>query len=49
VVEACGTHGKGEKSVQGLVRKPDRKRQFAKPRRRWKDGIRMDPREFSGK
>jgi hypothetical protein len=28
-----------------LVRKPDRKRPLGRPRHRWEDNIRMDPRE----
>jgi hypothetical protein len=43
---ACGTHGRGEKSVQGLVGKPEGKRPLGRPRRRWEDGIRMDLREI---
>jgi hypothetical protein len=35
VGRACGTHGRGEKSVQGFGGKA-----------RWKDGIRMGLREF---
>jgi hypothetical protein len=43
---ACGTHGRGEKIVQGLMEKSDGKRPLGKPRRRWEDGIRMDLREI---
>jgi hypothetical protein len=43
---ACGTHGRGERSVQGLVGKPEGKRPLGRPRRRWEDGIRMDLREI---
>jgi hypothetical protein len=42
---ACGTHGRGDKIEQGLVGKPEGKRPLGRPRRRWKDGIRMDLRE----
>jgi hypothetical protein len=38
----CGTHGRGEKSVQGLCGKPEGKRPLGRPRHRWEDGIRMD-------
>jgi hypothetical protein len=40
---ACGTHGRGEKSVQG---KPEGKRPLGRPRRRWEDGIRVHLREI---
>jgi hypothetical protein len=44
---ACGTHGRGEKSVyKVLVGKPKGKRPLGRPRRRWEDGIRMDLREI---
>jgi hypothetical protein len=43
---ACGTHGRGEKRVQGLVGKPEGKRPLGRPRRRWEDGIEMDLREI---
>jgi hypothetical protein len=38
----CGTHGRGEDSVQGLVRKPEGKRPSGRPRCKWEDGMRMD-------
>jgi hypothetical protein len=37
---ACGTHGRGEESVQ-----PEGKRSLGRLRRRWEDGIRIDLRE----
>jgi hypothetical protein len=43
----CGTHGRGEKNVQGLVGKPEGKRPLGRPRRRWEDGIRIDVREIA--
>jgi hypothetical protein len=46
VGEACGTHGRGEKSVQGFGGKPEGKSSLGRPRRRWVDGIRMDLREI---
>jgi hypothetical protein len=42
VGRACGTHGRGQKSVQGLVGKPEGMRSLGSPRCRWEDGIRMD-------
>jgi hypothetical protein len=39
---ACGTHGRGERSVQGFGGKSEGKRPLGRPRRRWEDGIRMD-------
>jgi hypothetical protein len=46
VGRACGTHGRGEKLVQGFGGKAQKKRPLGKPRRRWEDGIRMDPGEI---
>jgi hypothetical protein len=46
VGRACGTHGRGEKSVQGFGVKARRKETTGKTRRRWEDGIRMDLREI---
>jgi hypothetical protein len=43
---ACGTRGRGEKSVQGLVGKPEGRRPLGRPRRRWEDVVRMDLREI---
>jgi hypothetical protein len=42
---ACGTHERGQKTVQGLVGKPEGKRPLGRPRHRSEDGIRMDLRE----
>jgi hypothetical protein len=41
---ACGTRGRGEKSVQYrvLVGKNEGKGLLGTPRHRWEDGIRMD-------
>jgi hypothetical protein len=36
-----------ERKLQGFGRKPEGKRPFGKPRRRWEDGIKMDFRETS--
>jgi hypothetical protein len=47
VGRACGTHGIGEKNIQGfLLAKPEGKRLLGRPRHRWEDGIRMDLREI---
>jgi hypothetical protein len=32
---ACGTHGRGDKIIQVLVGRPEVKRPFGRPRRRW--------------
>jgi hypothetical protein len=45
---ACGTHGRGEKSVKGFGGKPEGKRPLVRPRRRWEDGIKMDLMEIGG-
>jgi hypothetical protein len=42
VGRTCGTHGRGEKSVQGFGGKVQRKRPLRRLRHRWEDGIRMD-------
>jgi hypothetical protein len=42
VGRACGTHGRGEKRLQGLVGKPEGKRPVERSSRRWEGGIRMD-------
>jgi hypothetical protein len=39
---ACGTHGRGEKRVQGFGEKPEGKRPLERPRRRWEDGMKID-------
>jgi hypothetical protein len=41
----CGTHGRGEKSVQGFLGNPEGKRPLGRPRRMWEDVIQMDLRE----
>jgi hypothetical protein len=38
----CGTHGGGERCLQGLVGRPEGKRPLGRPRRRWEDNIKMD-------
>jgi hypothetical protein len=39
---ACGTHGRGKKSVQVFMGKFEEKKPLGRSRRRWEDGIRMD-------
>jgi hypothetical protein len=39
---ACGTHGIGEKRVQGFGGKARRKSAVERPRCRWEDEIKMD-------
>jgi hypothetical protein len=46
VAGACGVHGRGQKSVQGLVGKLEGKRPVGRLRCRWENGIRMDLREI---
>jgi hypothetical protein len=38
--------GEGRNVYRVLVGKPEGKRPLGRPRRRWKDGIRMDPGEI---
>jgi hypothetical protein len=38
----CGTHGGGERCLQGLVGRPECKGPLGRPRRRWEDNIKMD-------
>jgi hypothetical protein len=42
----CGTHGRGEKRVEGFGKKTRRKIPLERPRRRWEDGLKMDLREI---
>jgi len=39
---ACSTHGKIRSVYTIFIRKPDGRRPLGRPRRRWKDNIRMD-------
>jgi hypothetical protein len=41
--------GEERKVYKVLVGKPEGKKPLGRPRRRWKDGIRMDLREISGR
>jgi len=40
-------HGRGRISYRILVSKPERKRTLGRPRRRWKNNIRMDLRQIA--
>ena len=42
---ACSTYGEGICVYRVLVGKPEGKRPFGKPRRRWEDNIKMDLQE----
>ena len=43
---ACGAYGRGVHRV--LLGKPEEKRPLGRPRRRWKDNIKMDLQEVGG-
>jgi len=45
---ACGAYGEGRGVHRVLVGKPEGKRPLGKPRRRWKDNIKMDLQEAGG-
>jgi hypothetical protein len=46
MVRTYSTHGRGEMNVyRVLLGRPEEKRPLGKPRRRWKDNIKMDLRE----
>ena len=42
---ACGSYGREERRMQGFGGKPEGKRPFGRPRRRWEDNIKMDLQE----
>jgi hypothetical protein len=42
----CGTHGKGERCLQGFGLKARRQETMRRPRRRWEDNIKLDLREI---
>jgi hypothetical protein len=46
LIRACGTHERGEKVYNVLVRTSEGKRPLGRPRRTWEDGITMDLREI---
>jgi hypothetical protein len=41
----CSTHGRDEKCLKVLVRKPEGKKQLGRRRRRWEDNVRMNLRD----
>jgi hypothetical protein len=41
----CGTHGEGRGVYRVLVGRPEGKRPLGRPRCKWEDNIKMDPRE----
>jgi hypothetical protein len=45
---ACGAYGAGEGGAQGSVGRPEGKRPLGRPRRRWRDNIKMDLQEVGG-
>jgi hypothetical protein len=45
---ACGTHGRGEKLVQGFGGKARRKKPLERPSLRWEGEIKMDLKEIVG-
>jgi hypothetical protein len=45
VGRTCGTQGGGEMCLQVLVGKPEVKRPFGRPRRKWADNIKMELRQ----
>jgi hypothetical protein len=42
----CGTHGGGERCLEGFSWEAEGKRPLGRPRRRWEDNIKMDLREI---
>jgi len=42
----CGTHGGGDRCLQGLVGKPEGKSPLGRHRRSWEDNIKLDLREI---
>jgi hypothetical protein len=42
----CGTHGGGERCLQGFGWEARRKRPLRRPRHRWEDNIKMDLRKI---
>jgi hypothetical protein len=42
----CGTHGGGERCLQGFGLKPEGKRPLGRPRHRWEDNTEMDLRDI---
>jgi len=46
MVTACNMHGRDENAYNILIRIPEGKRPFRRPRCRWEDNIRRDLREI---
>jgi hypothetical protein len=42
----CGTHGVGERRLQGFGSEAPRQKPLGRPRRRWEDNIKTDLREI---
>jgi hypothetical protein len=42
----CGTHGGGDRCLQGLFGRPEGKRPLGRPRRRWENNIKMNLRKI---
>ena len=42
---ACSTYGESRSVYRGLMGKPEGKRPWGRPRRRWEDNIKMDLQE----
>jgi hypothetical protein len=42
----CGTHGGGERCLQGFGWRPEGRRPLVRPKRRWEDNIKLDLREM---
>jgi hypothetical protein len=47
--EAYSRHGEMRNAYKTLVGKPERKRPFGRPRRRWEDNIKADLKEIGWK
>jgi len=45
VGRACGTHGGGERCLQGFGWRSEGKRPLGRPRHKWEDNIKLDLRE----
>jgi len=45
---ACGAYGEDSGMHRVLVGKPEGKRPLGRPRRRWKDNVKMDLQEVGG-
>ena len=43
---ACSTFGRQKKCVRGAVKRPERKREFGRPRLKWEDNIEINLKEL---